>query len=266
MFEYLILNISFLKYSFLHHKNDFYFIFMINYNKRMSNNLQNFKAFIIQALVQNYIEKENKNSNIYVYNEIINDIDIFNQCLKNIKRFEENTNLYKENIHIFIENLPLDSYIQSIDVKHCTYENFKFKYLIDLISQIKYPQNTQLQLILVPNDIKDDIDESMIFNISKFNKIKNIFIELCNQSEFIKKILFTELYKNNLLKKGTITESLICIINKYENNKLIDIDESIDFDLLYNNFQNISVRIITLNELYNCEIDKNFFKHLLEEI
>lgn len=119
---------------------------------------------------------------------------------------------------------------------------------------------------MVPNDIKDDIDESMIFNISKFNKIKNIFIELCEKSEFVKKILFTELYKNNLLKKGTITESLICIINKYENNKLIDIDESIDFDLLYNNFQNISVRIITLNELYNCEIDKNFFKHLLEEI
>lgn len=247
-------------------KNEYFLIFMINYNKTMCNNLNNFKAFIVQALVQNYIEKENENANVYIYQEIINDIDIFNKCIKDITKFNANTNLYKKNIHIFIENLPLDIYIESIDVKHCSYENFKFKYLIDLISNVKYPINTKLQLILVPSKYKNEDDDEMIFDISKFNEIKKIFIELCEESVYNKQLLLTELYKNDKLKYGTITESLLCIINKYQNKKLNIIDENINFDLLYNNFQNISVKIITLKELYNCEIDKQFFKNLIEGI
>ena len=49
------------------------------------NNYKHKNSFLVQILVQNYLEQENKNENIKMYGELINDIDVFNKDIKEIE-------------------------------------------------------------------------------------------------------------------------------------------------------------------------------------
>jgi len=98
----------------------------------ISGQFKNFKSYIIQALVQNYLEKEYHDVSVFIYPEIVNDIDIFSRQL-----LSRNTNFRngKHELHAFIDTYE-DDYIKTIEVKNCEHKYFKLQYLVDLISKM----------------------------------------------------------------------------------------------------------------------------------
>ena len=87
-------------------------------------------------------------------------------------------------------------YIQSCEIKKRVFvcdepmknRLFDFTNLLQLITKIKYPTNTKLLLILVPNIY--EFDKSRLLDVKMFEKLKNIVL---SESEENKRKMFTYL-------------------------------------------------------------------------
>lgn len=109
-------------------------------------------AILVQLLVQNYLENENndKSEAVFIYGELINDIDVF---FKRLESEELIRNATHPHLDVFIDLISPESYIYSYKVKYATKEYmYGFEHIYQLIGRIKYPKNTNLQLILVPSE------------------------------------------------------------------------------------------------------------------
>ena len=112
----------------------------------------NKNAFLIQILVRNYLEKEfEAKGSFYLYEEMINDIDAFSQ---NLRKFT-NVNPSREPPHLeaFFDLIETGSYLYSYDVKYSMEQYmYQFQHIYELISSAKYPENTELQILVVPSE------------------------------------------------------------------------------------------------------------------
>ena len=133
-------------------------------------------AILVQLLVQNYLENENKDEVVFMYGELINDIDVF---LKRLESEEVIRNKFKSTnpqntepqLDVFIDLISSESYIYSYEVKYATKEYmYNFEHIYQLISRMKYPKHTNLQLILVPSETIELCDESIQINVNHFTK------------------------------------------------------------------------------------------------
>ena len=112
------------------------------------NNIRNYRSSIIQLLVHNYLTHEYKTQNVFIYPELINDLDIFSTNLSNIDVLSIDDKL-NTNIDIqAILDVTSDEYVQSCEIKSgniCGESTkihlFDFSNLLQLITKINYPRN-----------------------------------------------------------------------------------------------------------------------------
>ena len=90
---------------------------MFNHNIKIMNNIRNYRSLIIQLLVHNYLTHEYKTQNVFIYPELINDLDIFSTNLSNIDVLSIDGKL-NTNIDIqAILDVASDEYVQSCEIK-----------------------------------------------------------------------------------------------------------------------------------------------------
>ena len=206
---------------------------MFNDNIKIMNNYVNYKSSLIQILVQNYLEYEYKTQNVFIYPELINDIDIFSTDLTKYQNLlnERGTIDYKLTIRAFLDEINNEDYEQSCEVKsgtlclepfrvrgtvnNSTNHLFDFNNLLQLITKIKYPSNTKLLLVLVPNMY--EFDESKLLDVKVFEKLKNIIL---SDNEENKRKIFNLFRNDKSFEKRDINSVLTSLIGKSKNNLL----------------------------------------------
>ena len=227
----------------------------------LMNNSKNKDAFIIQMLVRNYLENENVGSNIHIYSELINDVDVFNTELENIEmlnvKFKAKNPQYVDpkSIKAFLELRDFDDeklenkYISSIDVKYC-YE-LMFKDVLPILMKVKYPTNTSVQIIYVSSDIGNYKQPIMNENIKTFNNYKEQFLGLTYDKQYM--IVNNLLNDNRTFSKMSFIEAIMTGVNMLYNNSLKqnyknNISDE-DVDVFINNLSKCSIREFTLEQL-----------------
>ena len=232
--------------------------FMLEYKKK--------NAILVQLLVQNYLENENKGDAVFMYGELINDIDVF---LKRLESEEVIRNKFKSTcpqntepqLDVFIDLISPESYIYSYEVKYATKEYmYNFEHIYQLISRMKYPKNTNLQLILVPSETIELCDDSIQINVNAFYKAKEKFMSLPKDKQFT---IINYFYKNrNNLKKQNVSISTalnksIYSVLKGSITTYSDLITDEYFDMIVSNLSKVSIRILTIKELLKYPIQQD---------
>lgn len=211
------------------------------------------KGKYTQILVLNYLKHKYKENNldVYLYNEIINDVDVFNKPIDyNILKQDKPT------IETFINMLSSESInlLETLEVKHV--REFMFKNIIQVLTKFKYPLNVKIKLVYIP--ISTRMENELLKLIDEFNKYKQAIVNLNENDRYSlynnfingthhynENILFVIKYWLNMLIKYKIK-------NDYEHN--ISTDDFIHFD---NNFKKFDIDIITKKQLVEYQIDND---------
>lgn len=215
-------------------------------------------AIAVQLLVQNYLyDKYDKNeTHVYLYDEIINDIDIFNKPLD-----INNKNIIIDAFLAYLDNNDID-YNETIDVKFAN--DLLLKNIKQIIKKCIYPNNTKIKLIFVPS-IKCEYKTELNNMITTFNKIKFIiFNRLTNEQRkrLVNNILNITNYDNY-----NINDGLYVFINKLLTHKDTETfkhnatDE--DINTFINNLNNFSIEIIEKEELLSVPIHKELLGDII---
>lgn len=244
---------------------------------RLMEQTKNKNAFLTQVLVRNYLLTENKDSNINIYGELINDIDSFTTKLEKIeelnKKFTSKSpcNECPKTIDVFLsivnenEESIEDKYVNSYDVKYT--DEVLFEDLLKLLTKMIYPKNTFIQLIYVSSDISKYDKLSMSSLADSFNKYKNDMLTLDEKDEKDKKDLY--LVVNNLIndssyRKLSVNDAFMKVFNKLKSNKLtIDYKNNITdefMNMFMNNFRKCTIRELLLKDLINTPMKQETLK------
>lgn len=245
----------------------------LNENVNIMQNHGNFKSSLVQLLVQNYLEQEFDTKSVFVYDEIINDVDVFDKDLTQIEQLVTEIRSRKRltnklTIHAFLGVVP-DAYLYSYEVKSGVNDYiFLFNHLMQLISKCKYPDKTKLELITVPDGFNSCFDEEKA-DLEQFEDLKQqIFSDKFNEND--RYLLFNAFANDNTLKRTRITSALIIAMSKCENNKLTsgmyknNITNE-EYEMLKNNFKKVSIRVLTYEELVSKELQKELIISVLTQ-
>jgi hypothetical protein len=239
---------------------------MFNDDKKIMQNHKNYKSFLIQILVQNYLEHEYQTENVFIYPELVNDLDIFSKDLKTQQNLlnARGTLDYGLTIRAFLDEIDGEEYIQSCEIKSgekqyiCAVKN-----LNQILTKIKYPVNTKLLLTLVP--IEFNVDKTNLIDVDKFNRLKNEILQNEHGYDIINSLINdTDLANHDInsaltsilgkLRKGTLK-------TQYKNNITED-----QYEGLMKNFEKVELRIITFEDLEKYPIGTEYIHSLLSRI
>ena len=122
-------------------------------NEKFVNNLITLHSNIIQILSQKYLEDENKGSDVYMYPELINDIDVFSKRIESIQMIHDNfasknpSKLEPKTVQVFLKLIEEDDceYSKSYEIKYESQEyalrlKILFKLLIPILNIQKLQQ------------------------------------------------------------------------------------------------------------------------------
>ena len=227
----------------------------------------NYKAFMVQFLVQNYIVKTYDNEDVHIYSELVNDIDVFRKNIDTVifndklrKRFGVDT--AQSSLQVFINNLSED-YVESYEVKTSKDEYiYKFHNVLKLIDDVKYPNNVKLILAVVPTGFGLDV-EPYTCEVELFERFKHIILNDITKHQQMR--VFNAFIHDNTLKSMRITTALEVILDKLKHDKIPDYEALSDehFETLLNNFSLISIRVLTFEELTQIPISNDVVKNVL---
>ena len=82
------------------------------------NSLDNFGSSFIQFLVLNYIKEEYNTNNVYIYPELVNDLDVLANDIKTHEKLYETSKKRKLTIRTLLREIPNEEYLESYEVKH----------------------------------------------------------------------------------------------------------------------------------------------------
>ena len=231
-------------------------------------NLKNEQTFLVQVLAKNYLESLHKDSNVVMYGEIVNDIDVFENSMNNIKTFEK---LFKEHsrptIETFLNIIDYDSYLETYDVKFA--KTIMFKDFFNLLSKMKYPESAQIKLIYV-SYVYIFPDEStykkhvMSDYIREFEEFRKRFFEMNHEDKYL---IVNNMESLTQCRNYDINESFRLLFAKFDNKTIrVEFKENITDDFLstfIENFKRFSIEELTLFEITSIPISQN---KLLEEL
>jgi len=227
--------------------------------------VDNFGSSFIQFLVLNYIKEEYNTRNVFVYPEMIEDLDVLMNDIKTHERLYERSKKRKLTIRTFLQEIPDEDYLESYEVKHGEpLYIVKFKNLKQLLTKIRFPANTRLVLALVPNGW--NFNKDLILNVDMFNSLKEQILSLEYEN---KKKVFNSIINNTSLGEMRITDALSCLLDDLENENLKDYgsknisDETTE--MLIGNFEQLDVKVLVLEELER-DIKKSTVHDVLREI
>ena len=251
---------------------------MFNHNIKIMNNIRNYRSSIIQLLVHNYLTHEYKTQNVFIYPELINDLDIFSTNLSIIDVLSIDGKL-NTNIDIqAILDVTSDEYVQSCEIKSgniCGESTkihlFDFSNLLQLMTKINYPTETKLLLILVPNTYEFQTEK--LLDINMFEKLK---LMILSESDENRRKMFNILVNEKSFRSRDINSVLTSIIgmtkkqlldvyiDKLKNRK--DIYEELsdnNYNYIIQNFGKIELKILRLEELEKYPLSGDIIKSLL---
>ena len=232
-------------------------------NEKFVNNLITLHSNIIQILSQKYLEDENKGSDVYMYPELINDIDVFSKRIESIQMIHDN---FASKNPSKLEPKTVQVFLKLIEDDESQEYALRLKNLVQIINiDFEYPKTTTVELILVPSDRKDiPSDDPLYSQINQFVSIKKQFEELSDDEQYLvinSTINDTGSYKENMnmVLLGNILDA--------KHGKLIkgySKDISIDrFHIIKNNLLKIRIRVITIKELLTVSITTEYMSRLL---
>lgn len=227
-------------------------------------------AFLIQILVRNYLEKEfEMKSSFYLYEEILNDTDVFTQNLRNIKELKRKFSssrpaIEPPHIEAFFDLIEEGSYLYSYDVKYSIKQYmYQFQHIYQIISRARYPDNTELQIIVVPSEnVEDDATQN---NITVFEDYKHKILELSEEDKYK---IFNSFAHDKSLEKDDASDVFLRFYIKAQRGTLkptygtSDISAE-DAKILENNLSKLTIRVITLSELLKYPLTVEFLKSSL---
>ena len=226
-------------------------------------NLKNEQAFLVQVLAKNYLENLHKDSNVVTYGEIVNDIDVFENSMNNIKTFEK---IFKEHsrptIETFLNMIDYCSYLESYDVKFA--KTIMFKYFFSLLSKMKYPESVQIKLVYISSDESTYKKHVMTDYIIEFEEFRKRFFEMNHEDKYL---IVNNMKYLTQCRNYDINESLRLLFAKFDNKTLrVVFKENITDDFLntfVENLKRFSIEELTLFEITSIPISQN---KLLEEL
>ena len=193
-------------------------------------------SFFVQAMVQNYLGHQYNSSNVFIYPELINCIDVFKREVEHVA-----------SPHILLEQLGND-YVSTYDIKYGDVEYLtKTQHLIQLITKIQYPIDTKLILLFVPSNGSADLKNV----IEAFNKLRQQILSLDEQKRYM---VFNALCNERERNCSNIINTLTTILINLENNELkhdfgeknLTVDDAKSIE---ENFKKVEIKTLTLNEL-----------------
>ena len=238
---------------------------------RLMEQTKNKNAFLTQVLVRNYLLTENKDSNINIYGELINDIDSFTTKLEKIeelnKKFTSKSPCkeYPKTIDVFLsivdenEESIEDNYTNSYDVKYT--DELLFVDLLKLLTKMIYPKNTFIQLIYVSSDITKYDKLSMSPLVDTFNGYKTKLLCLPEKDLYL---VINNLINDSSYRKLSVNDAFMKVFNKLKSNKLnIDYKNNITdefMNIFMNNFRKCTIRELLLKDLINTPMKQETLK------
>ena len=214
---------------------------------------QNKNIYLTQVLVHNFLFSENESSNINIYGEFIDGIDIFTTKLK----INETLNTK------FKSSKPCDEDVQTIDVFLSITNDINeviFEDFLKLLSKMKYPMNVSVQIIYVSLDTSNYNTLSMSSFIDTFNEYKTRLLSL-NKIDL--HLVVNNLINDPTYKKLTINDAFIKVFNKLKSKKLtVEYNVTNEFiNIFKNNLKKCTIRELLLKDL----IDKPMKPEILKE-
>jgi len=197
-----------------------------------------FESNIIQLLVRNYLQHENKSINYY--DEIIHDIDGFKTIVDNIMK--------TDNINVNFIQVVGDEYLEGFEVKYA--KVIPFEAIRQLIGPpYQYPPDMKLNIIFVPLD-------GIHYSTKDFQRRKDSLLIL-NHLE-----LASELMNPNKNKKP-IAPALDLIYHRIVNNKSTPMEDAEMAARVVNNFKKIDIKVLQLSELLKYPLTEKSIRDAL---
>lgn len=230
---------------------------------RIMSNLKNEQAFLVQVLAKNYLENLHKDSNVVMYGEIVNDIDVFENSMNNIKTFEK---IFKEHsrptIETFLNMIDYGSYLETYDVKFA--KTIMFKDFFNLLSKMKYPESVQIKLVYISSDESTYKNHIMTDYIKEFEEFCKRFFEMNHEDKYL---IVNNMKHLTQCRNYDINESFRLLFAKFNNKTLsVAFKENITDDFLntfVENLKRFSIEELTLFEITSIPLTQN---KLLEEL
>lgn len=238
---------------------------------RLMEQTKNKNAYLTQVLVRNYLLTENKDFNVNMYGELINDIDSFTTKLEKIeelnKKFKSKApvNEYPKTIDAFLsitdenEECIEDKYTNSYDVKYK--EEILLEDLLKLLTKMIYPKNTFVQLIYVSSDISKYDISSLSPLVTSFDKYKEQFLSLDKESLYL---VINNLINDSSYKKLPLIDALMKVLGRLKLNKLVvNYKNNVTDDfvsIFINNFEKFTIRELLLKDIINTPIKPETLK------
>lgn len=233
--------------------------------------LDNFGSSFIQFLVLNYIKEEYNTRNVYIYPELIEDLDVLANDIKTHEQLYERSKSRKLTIRTLLKEIPDEEYLESYEVKQSSAADKisvkhgePFKNLKQILTKIKFPMSTRLVLALVPSGW--NFNKELIMNSDMFNSLKHQILSLDYED---KKKVFNSIINDTSLGEMSITDALSSLLDdlEYESlksyGKMNISDETTE--MLISNFERLDVKVLMLKELER-DIKKSTVHDVLREI
>ena len=238
---------------------------LFNNNISPMKQLDNFGSSFIQFLVLNYIKEEYNTKNVYIYPELIEDLDVLANDIKTHEQLYEKNKSRKLTIRTLLKEIPDEEYLESYEVKHGeSFHITKFKNLKQILTKIKFPISTRLVLVLVPSGW--NFNKELLIDIERFNDLKNEILSLDYDN---KKKVFNSIINNTSLGEMSITDALSSLLEDLDDECLKDYGNknisNDDNETLISNFERLDVKVLTLEDLER-DIKKSTIHDVLREI
>ena len=235
-------------------------------NKRFINNLITLHSNTIQLLCQNYIEHENRDSKVFIYPELINDVDVFNKRIECIQKIHEK---FMSKTPYKMEPKTVNAFLKIIESEDCDYLSseehaMKLKNLMRLIDNgTPYPNSTTVELILVPSDKKNVSDDDGIFaQIKQFKELQNEFGAL---SEDEQSTVISTLIHDTGSYKEHMNSVLLNLLLDVKSGSIITAADKQRIDIARHNLLKINIRVLSVKELLTVPLSNEYYFLLSSE-
>ena len=243
---------------------------VFNDSTKIMANARNFKSNLIQLLVQNYLEHEYGMEQVFIYPELVNDLDVFSRNLRDYKHIYKSYGRYDHTLtlRVFLDEIDDEDYSETYEVKSGEKQNLTlFKNLKQVIRKIKYPDNTKIVLLLVPGMFM--FDTTTLIDTETYDDAHTTISNLSKEKKYA---FFNALVNDTSIEKESITGGLVSLLGRLRKGKLqLDYgpEKNItqeEADALYFNFDKTDIRILTLEKLCEIPMKKEFIEETLRRL